>query len=79
MLDRAYTSLVAVQKETRNDDANQADWFETCINSASRFIEHYCNTDAVFALANRVEPPSGTKHHPPAGILMVGAASPVVR
>lgn len=45
MLDRAYTSLVAVQKETRNDDANQADWFETCINSASRFIEHYCNTD----------------------------------
>lgn len=43
-----YCTLEEVQKETRNKDAPFEDWFRTCINSASRFIDDHTRRDFLF-------------------------------
>jgi hypothetical protein len=40
-LDRPYCSLEDVQKETRNSDNENSEWYRTCINRASRWVEDY--------------------------------------
>tara|TARA_R110002110_G_scaffold59360_1_gene168062 strand:+ start:90 stop:710 length:621 start_codon:yes stop_codon:yes gene_type:complete len=40
-----YCSLASVHRETGNSDADLEDWFEECINKASRWIDDYCLRD----------------------------------
>ena len=40
-----YTTLNQVRKETKNREAALADWFNECINNASRVVEEYCKRD----------------------------------
>ena len=40
-----YTTLNQVRKETKNREAALADWFQECINNASRVVEEYCRRD----------------------------------
>jgi|SRR6185503_10888249 len=43
-----YTSLAAVQQETKNRDSDKEDWFKECINNASRIIEEELRRDFRF-------------------------------
>ena len=43
-----YCTLAEVQKESRNADSAQVDWFKTCINSASRWVDEYTQTDFLY-------------------------------
>jgi hypothetical protein len=47
-LTNPYCTLVEVQKETGNSDTDLVDWFETCINNASRWIEEHCYRDFLY-------------------------------
>ena len=42
---RPYCTLAQVQKETRNVDTAQADWFRQCVNAASRAVEDFTRRD----------------------------------
>lgn len=42
-----YCSLLSVQKELGNSDADLEDWLEDCINAASRWIDDYCLRDFI--------------------------------
>jgi hypothetical protein len=44
-LDRPYCTLEEVQKECRNKDSVQNDWFSTCINNASRAVDDFLRRD----------------------------------
>lgn len=43
-----YCTLADVQRETKNDRSELSDWFISCINRASRFVEEYCNRDFLY-------------------------------
>lgn len=42
-LTNPYTTLLRVQKETRNSKPDKVEWLETCINDASRIIDDFTN------------------------------------
>ena len=44
-LERPYCTLEDVQKETRNDESGDTEWFERCINEASRWVDSFCKRD----------------------------------
>lgn len=48
VLSYPYCSLLEVQKETRNSDTKNTDWFIDCINLASRAVDSYCRRDFKF-------------------------------
>jgi len=45
---RPYTTLAEVQRETKNSGSELDDWYEECINLASRYIEERCKRDFWF-------------------------------
>jgi hypothetical protein len=47
-LDQPYCSLLDVQKETKNSGIELTDWYHTCINTASRWVEEHCRRDFRF-------------------------------
>lgn len=47
-LDKPYCSLLDVQKETKNSGTELTDWYNTCINTASRWVEEHCRRDFRF-------------------------------
>lgn len=47
-LDKPYTQLVDVQKETKNSDSELDAWYIECINRASRWVDEYCQRDFWF-------------------------------
>ena len=47
-LEKPYCSLLDVQKETKNSGPELTDWYHTCINLASRWVEEHCRRDFRF-------------------------------
>ena len=47
-LEKPYCSLLDVQKETKNSGPELTDWYHSCINLASRWVEEHCRRDFRF-------------------------------
>jgi hypothetical protein len=45
---RPYTTVADVQRETKNSGSELDDWYQECINLASRYIEDRCKRDFWF-------------------------------